>query len=126
MKIAIIEDDRSILEMYTLKFESEGHTVHSAVNGEEGLRLLSGVHPDVVLLDLMMPIMDGATMLAKVRDTSWGKKLPVIILTNVSEDEMPGSLKELEISNYIIKASATPQIVLEKALLAAKEKGDSE
>lgn len=113
-KVAIIEDDKSILEMYTLKFESEGFTVYKAINGEEGLKLLSGIKPDIILLDLMMPIMDGTTMLRALRSVAWGKDLPVVILTNVSEDEAPDELDKLGISGYIVKASATPQIVLER------------
>lgn len=113
-KVAIIEDDKSILEMYTLKFESEGYTVYKAINGEEGLKLLSGVKPDAVLLDIMMPIMDGVTMLKKLRQVVWGQQLPVFILTNVSEDEAPETLQSLNIAGYIIKANATPQQVLEK------------
>jgi DNA-binding response OmpR family regulator len=113
-KVAIIEDDQSILEMYTIKFESEGFTVYRAKNGEEGLVLLNGVKPDIVLLDLMMPYMDGATMMGKLRSTKWGKQLPVVIMTNVSEDEAPHELSRLNISGYIVKASTTPQSVFER------------
>jgi DNA-binding response OmpR family regulator len=112
--VVIIEDDRTILEMYTLKFSSEGYGVFTAKNGEEGLKVLHGTKADVVLLDIMMPIMDGVTMLKKLRETSWGKNLPVFILTNVSEDEAPQALQSLNIAGYIIKANATPQQVLHK------------
>lgn len=110
--VVIIEDDPTILEMYKLKFETEGHRVYTATNGIEGLQILGGVHADVVLLDLMMPNMDGTTMLQELRKTAWGKKLPVIILTNVSEDEKPAALDELNIVGYVIKASSTPQQVV--------------
>lgn len=112
--IVIIEDDRTILQMYRIKFESEGFTVYTASNGEEGLQVLSGVKPDVILLDLMMPIMSGKDMLKKLRATPWGKKLPVIVMTNISKDEAPTGLESLDISDYVIKASSTPQLVLEK------------
>lgn len=114
--VVIIEDDPTILEMYRLKFEAEGYRVYTARNGEEGLQVLHGVRADVVLLDLMMPIMDGATMLKKLRQTAWGKQLPVFILTNVSEDEAPNQLKSLDVKGYIIKANVTPQQVLERVL----------
>lgn len=112
--IVIIEDDRSILEMYTLKFTAEGYKVFTAKNGEEGLQVLHGVKADVILLDIMMPVMDGVTMLTKLRQTSWGKQLPVFILTNMSQDEAPKKLHSLGIAGYIIKANATPQQVMEK------------
>jgi DNA-binding response OmpR family regulator len=113
-KIAIIEDDQTILEMYKLKFETAGYQVFTATNGAEGLTVLNGTKIDIILLDLMMPDMDGATMLGELRKTPWGKKIPVIIMTNISRDEMPKSLKNLEVSDYVIKAGTTPQLVLKK------------
>lgn len=113
-KIAIIEDDRAILQMYSIKFEAEDFTVYRATNGEEGLQLLLGTKPDIVLLDLMMPIMGGKDLLETIRATSWGKNLPVIIMTNVSKDEAPKGLDNLDISDYVIKASSTPHLVFEK------------
>lgn len=112
--IAIIEDDRTILEMYKIKFEAEGFTVNIAVDGEEGLKILSGTRPDIILLDLMMPQMGGEEMLQKLRETPWGKNIPVIIMTNVSKDEAPKVLDDLDIADYVIKASSTPHLVFEK------------
>lgn len=113
-KVLIIEDDRTILEMYRIKFVAEGFTVYTATNGEEGLKVLTGTKPDIILLDLMMPVMDGATMLEKLRKQSWGKNIPVILLTNVSQSEIPESTQNLAIADYIVKAESTPHIVLEK------------
>lgn len=120
-KIVIIEDDRTILEMYSLKFRTEGFIVHQAVNGEEGLKTLAGTKPDIVLLDLMMPVMAGEEMLKKLRKTPWGKKIPVIVMTNVSKDEAPQGLDGLNVADYIIKANSTPQMVLEKAQALLKK-----
>ena len=113
-KIAIIEDDHSILEMYTLKFEVEDFEVVTALNGELGLELIEAAKPDLILLDLMMPKMDGAHMLKELRNKPWGKNIPVIILTNISGDEAPEILSELNVIDYIIKANSTPQAVLDK------------
>lgn len=113
-KIAIIEDDRTILEMYSLKFRAEGFTVYSALNGQEGLQVLQGTKPDIILLDLMMPEMTGEEMLQKLRQTEWGKNIPVVIMTNMSKDEAPKELDSLQITDYIIKASSTPHLVYEK------------
>ena len=84
-KIAIIEDDQAIAQMYRLKFEAEGFSVFTAGNGEEGLEICEQAKPDIVLLDLMMPIMRGDEMLTKLRKTEWGKNMKVIALTNVGE-----------------------------------------
>jgi DNA-binding response OmpR family regulator len=114
-KIAIIEDDLAIAQMYRLKFEAEGYKVEIAENGKLGLALCEQMKPDLVLLDLMMPEMNGDEMLEKMRATDWGKHIKVIILTNVGEQEAPDKLKELEVCAYIVKAEMTPKQVAELA-----------
>ena len=110
-KVAIVEDDLAIAQMYRLKFETEGYKVDIAENGRLGLKLCEDMKPDMVLLDLMMPEMNGDEMLDKMRHTEWGKKPKVIILTNVSEQEAPEHLKELGIEGFIVKAEMTPKQV---------------
>jgi DNA-binding response OmpR family regulator len=114
-KIAIIEDDLAIAQMYRLKFEAEGYKVEIAENGKLGLELCEQLKPDLVLLDLMMPEMNGDEMLEKMRGTDWGKGIKVIILTNVGQQEAPDKLKSLHISDYIVKAEMTPSEVAELA-----------
>jgi DNA-binding response OmpR family regulator len=112
-KIAIIEDDAAISQMYRIKFESEGYEVDTAENGRVGLELIEKMRPDIVLLDLMMPEMNGDELLAQLRKTDWGKDLKVIILTNMGEQEAPESIKSLDISAFIVKADMTPRQVAE-------------
>jgi DNA-binding response OmpR family regulator len=111
--IAIIEDDLAIAQMYRLKFEAEGYKVEIAENGKLGLELCEQIKPDLVLLDLMMPEMNGDEMLEKMRGTDWGKKIKVIILTNVGEQEAPDKLKSLHVLGYVVKAEMTPKQVAE-------------
>ena len=120
-KIAIIEDDLAISQMYRIKFESEGFQVQSAENGVLGLQLLESMKPDIVLLDLMMPEMNGDQVLATLRKTDWGKDMKVIILTNMGEQEAPEILKSLNVLAFIVKADMTPKQVadLVKSKLAA-------
>ncbi|HEX5394941.1 MAG TPA: response regulator [Candidatus Saccharimonadales bacterium] len=110
-KVAIIEDDLAIAQMYRLKFEAEGFEVRIAENGKLGLALCQDMKPDIALLDLMMPEMNGDEMLEKMRATDWGKHTKVIILTNVGEQEAPEKLKELNVSAFIVKADMTPKQV---------------
>lgn len=112
-KIAIVEDDLAIAQMYRLKFETEGYKVEIAENGKLGLALCEEMEPDIVLLDLMMPEMNGDEMLEKMRRTDWGKKIKVIVLTNVGEQEAPEKLRNLDISAFIVKAEMTPKQVAE-------------
>ena len=112
-KIAIIEDDVAIAQMYRMKFEAEGYDVETAENGRLGLELVEQMLPDIILLDLMMPEMSGDEMLARMRATEWGKNIKVIILTNMGEQEAPQSLKEHNVSAFIVKADMTPRQVAE-------------
>lgn len=112
-KIAIIEDDQAISQMYRFKFESEDYTVETAENGKLGLELAQSMKPDIILLDLMMPEMNGDEMLKKLRATSWGKNIKVVILTNMGEQEIPEEVKKLGVSAVILKADMTPRQVAE-------------
>lgn len=113
MKIAIIEDDQAIAEMYRLKFLSEGYEVETAEDGTIGLKLIEHMAPDIILLDIMMPIMTGDEMLQRLRTMPWGRDVKVIILTNMGEQEAPASLKDLNVSAFIVKAEMTPRQVAE-------------
>ena len=112
-KVAIIEDDTAISQMYRMKFENEGYTVETAENGKIGLELIEEMKPDIVLLDLMMPEMDGEEMLTLLRKESWGKDIKVIILTNMGESEAPASIKTMNVEAFILKANMTPRQVAE-------------
>lgn len=122
IKLAIIEDEPSINEMYRLKFELEGYNTVSAFNGEEGLQIIADTQPDLILLDIKMPVMSGDEMLEKLRQTDWGANIKVIIMTNISRDEAPHNLRLLNINRYIVKAHHTPSQVLQivKEVLSEK------
>ena len=113
IKIAIIEDDQAISQMYRIKFEAEGYDVETAENGKLGFEPANSMRPDIILLDLMMPVMSGEEMLAKLRATKWGKDMKVIILTNRGEQEIPPQVKELGVTALILKADMTPRQVAE-------------
>jgi len=112
-KIAIIEDDQAISQMYRFKFEAEGYTVDTAENGKLGLEMAEKMKPDIILLDLMMPEMNGDEMLDALRKTTWGKNIKVIILTNMGEQEIPEEVKKLGVAAVILKADMTPRQVAE-------------
>lgn len=120
-KVAIIEDDIAISQMYRLKFEAEGYQVQTADNGRLGLELAEAFKPDIILLDLMMPEMTGDEMLTELRKKAWGKDTTVIILTNMGEEEAPKSLKELNVHSFIVKAEMTPRQVAERVKQALAE-----
>ena len=121
-KIAIIEDDAIIAQMYRMKFEAEGYDVQMAGNGQLGVELVEKMRPDIILLDLRMPEMDGAKALAQIRKRDWGKAIPVMILTNVGEEEAPAELENLNVLGYIVKADLTPSQVVGKVKEALNQK----
>lgn len=112
-KVAIIEDDQAISQMYRIKFEAEGYKVETAENGQFGLELAENFKPDIILLDLMMPVMNGDEMLKEMRKTTWGKDINVIVLTNKGEQEFPEELRSLGVKKVIAKADMTPRQVAE-------------
>lgn len=114
-KIAIIEDDQTIAAMYRMKFESEEFEVEVAANGSLGVELVEQMKPDLILMDLQMPEMTGEEALEVIRDKPWGKTVPVIILTNMGEEEAPKSLKKLGVKHYIVKADLTPSQVVKRS-----------
>lgn len=113
-KIAIIEDDPTISQMYRMKFEADGFDVQLADNGSRGVALVEHFVPDLILLDMQMPEMNGAEALEEIRKHPWGKDIPVIVLTNLGEEEAPKKIRELGIVSYIVKAELTPRQVVQR------------
>lgn len=110
-KIAIIEDDQAISQMYRIKFETDGYEVETAENGKQGLELCEKMKPEIILLDVMMPEMTGPEMLEKLRATDWGEKIKVLILTNMGEQEIPDLVAKYNVKDVILKADMTPSQV---------------
>ena len=120
IKIAIIEDDPTISQMYRMKFESDGFEVRLAANGQIGVEVVEKFQPDIILLDLQMPEMNGTEALRYIRAKDWGKTIPVIVLTNLGEEVAPREIKELGVHSYIVKANLTPRQVVEQVKSAIK------
>lgn len=112
IKVAIVEDDHDLQFLYKLKLELAGFHVATANDGREGLEVAEQFDPDIILLDLMMPVMSGAEMLVELRAHAWGSKTRVVILTNISKDEAPQALRFLHVDRYVVKAQQTPAQVV--------------
>jgi DNA-binding response OmpR family regulator len=117
-KIAIIEDDPVISQMYRMKFEADGFEVEVANDGKLGVALVEKMRPDIILLDIQMPVMNGDEALSEIRKHDWGKDITVLVLTNLGEEEAPKHLRSLGIHNYIVKAELTPKQVVEQVKAA--------
>ena len=113
IKAVVVEDDSDLQFLYRYRLEKEGFEVFSAANGAEGLEVIKQCKPHIVLLDLLMPIMSGTDMLARLRSTEWGSEVRVVVLTNISKDEAPPALRFLHVDRYIVKAHHTPAQVVD-------------
>jgi CheY-like chemotaxis protein len=102
-KILIIEDEEIIHKPIQSKLESEGFEVVLARDGKEGLDKAFSDHPDLILLDIMLPIMDGVTFLEELRKDSWGKKVPVIVLSNLTNAMTAEESKAKGVRAYLVK-----------------------
>jgi DNA-binding response OmpR family regulator len=112
-KVLIVEDDTAIRQLFEFKLDLSGYEVKTAVNGKDGLEVAKAFKPDIALVDLMMPEMNGDEMLEKLRENKWAASMRIIVLTNVSKDEAPRSLRFLAVDRYIVKAHYTPTHVVE-------------
>ena len=112
--IAIIEDDDILRSTLSDALADEGFAVITANDGEAGLRLVLNKHPDLILLDIVMPLMDGLTMLKKLRADQWGGGVPVIVLTNLSDAVTIAEITEQTAYDYLVKSSWQLEAVVKK------------
>ncbi len=114
--ILIIEDELPLRKALVEKFKHEDFDVLAAADGEEGLAIALAQKPDILLTDIIMPKMDGITMLAKLREASaWGKEVPVIMLTNVTaDDEITRAVNANEPAYYLVKSNWSINDIVKK------------
>ena len=104
--ILIVEDEMVLAKTMEERFKDEGFEVVLAHNGLDGFQTAINLHPDIILLDLLMPVLDGVSMLGKLREDKWGSTVKVMILSNLSDPKslLTGADKEMKyVSNYFVK-----------------------
>lgn len=114
-KIFIVDDDKYLLDMYTIKFKEKGFDVTQAVGSVDALsKLREGSDPDVLILDVVMPTMDGLELLATVKSEKLAPRAKIVVLSNLGQPSDIEKGRNLGANGYIIKASATPSEIVEK------------
>lgn len=114
-KILVVEDEAPLRTAVSDILVFEGFEVFQAKNGQEGLDIALAEHPDLILLDLMMPIMDGLTMLEKLREhKEWGKTAAVILLTNINDPEKVAEATEAGSFDFLVKSDWNIEDVVKK------------
>lgn len=113
-KILIIDDDPFILDMYALKFREDGFQVESARDGKEGLKKIKEYNPEVILLDIVMPVMDGFDVMHQLKKDNIAPNTTVVLLSNLGQKDDVDRGMRLGAHDYIIKAHFTPTEVVNK------------
>jgi len=108
VKILVVEDESFLLDLYEMKLKQAGYEVIKASNGEEGISLAQLELPRLILLDILMPKVDGYEMLKKLKNDGRAKNIPVIIFSNLSQKEEIEKGLKLGAKDFIIKTSITP------------------
>ncbi len=108
--VCIVDDDENIRDMYQRKFVQSGFDIVTATNGEEGMQVIRDKRPDIVLLDIQMPIKDGVEVLKELKNDDVLKTIPVVVLSNLDDDGMLKKVGGLDATRfYLVKAFTTPQ-----------------
>jgi len=113
-KILIVEDDKFLRELISQKLLKEEYDVLEAMDGEKGLRSIKGEKPDLILLDLILPGIDGFEVLSRMKEDEGSEQIPVIVLSNLGQKEDIERALKLGAKDYMIKAHFTPNEIIVK------------
>jgi len=121
-RILVVEDETFLVKIYTVKLKKEGFEVHIATDGEQAVAMAAEVKPDIILLDLILPKMNGFEALEKMRANPVNRDTPVIVLSNLGQEEDIKRAETLGATDYLVKANFSIQDVITKvrATLAKK------
>jgi len=125
IRVVLVEDEEVLLEVLESKLKKEGYEVFSAKDGVAGLDLVNAIRPDIILLDVVMPRMDGFEVLEHLQKDEELAKIPVIIISNSGQDVEIGRALALGVKDYLVKAEFDPQEVLDKIQNQLQEMGKS-
>jgi len=112
--VLLVEDDTFLANIYKTKFEMEGYKISVSSNGEIGLKDVKSKKPDIILLDILLPKMDGFAVLEKLKKDAEIKDIPVILLTNLGQKDDVEKGLEMGAVDYLIKAHFKPSEVVDK------------
>src|SRR3972149_8052133 len=113
-KILIIEDEKFISKAYQLGLAHEGFKTIAAYNGQEGLVMAKKEKPELILLDIIMPVMDGLTMLKELRGQEWGKDMKVLVLTNSHDQAEKQDSAHLNVIDFLLKSEWSIELLTKK------------
>ena len=112
-KVCIVEDEPSIREIYQTELEANGFEVVTADDGQQGFDVISKEKPDVALIDLLMPVKDGMTLIRELQADENLSEIPIIILSNLTEEETISKAKDIKTEFYLVKSLFEPKKVVQ-------------
>ncbi len=121
-KVLIVEDDFLLLEILSKKFIKSGFDVNIAINGEECMKVLKSRKPDIIILDIVMPVMDGFEVLQQMRSLAELSSIPVIVLSNLGREEDAQKAKSMGAKDFLVKSNFTTQEIVDKVSNMLKSK----
>ena len=112
IKVCIVDDDNFVLEIYGTKLKRGGFEVVTARNGKEGFDVIKSEKPDIAIIDIMMPEVDGISLISTLRNDREMSMIPIVVLTNTDSKEVLDKIKKMNVHFYIVKALSDPQKVV--------------
>lgn len=113
-KILVVEDETFLVKIYSVKLKKEGYDVAIATDGEEAVRMAEEVKPDLILLDLILPKLNGFEALERIRATDANRNTPVLVLSNLGQEEDIKRAEALGADDYLVKANFSIQDIVSK------------
>jgi DNA-binding response OmpR family regulator len=113
-KILVVEDETFLVKIYSVKLKKEGYDVAIATDGEEAVRMAEEVKPDLILLDLILPKLNGFEALERIRATAANRETPVLVLSNLGQEEDIKRAESLGATDYLVKANFSIQDIVVK------------
>lgn len=122
MKVLLVDDDQALRKLYTIELSGRQYTVAEAVDGQDGVDKAKSEKPDLILMDIMMPKLDGIAALSKMKSDAAIKSIPVIMLTNFGQESLVQQAFALGAADYLLKYKVTPAEMAEKVNQVLKAK----
>ena len=123
IKILLVEDEEMLANMYEVKFKNEGFDLIKALDGAQGLEMAKSTQPNFILLDIIMPKIDGFSVLKSLKEEESTKDIPVMTLTNLGQDEDIERGRQMGAVGYLVKANITPAEVVEAVKVELQKLG---
>ena len=120
LSLLIIEDDTELADLLEHRAHLQGFRIYRAENGPEGLAIALREKPDVIVTDIMLPEADGLSVVAELRKHEWGRRVPVIVLTNYNDLKYIAQAINCGVYEFAVKAACSPAEVVDKAKEAIK------